>query len=163
MKTKEIYDGYIITEDGVLKNKFGNSLSFFDNGRGYLITSVSINGVRSTKALHRILAEAFIPNPENLSDVDHIDGDRRNNKLSNLRWLTHGENIGHSFTLDNRSATGDNNANCKTDVETVIAICKLLESGIKPSKIRDLGYDYGLVRAIKIRKNWCSISCSYSW
>ena len=42
--------------------------------------------------LHRLLAQAFIPNPENKPEVDHIDGDRKNNSLSNLRWCTRAEN-----------------------------------------------------------------------
>ncbi len=42
--------------------------------------------------VHRIVADAFIPNPENKNVVDHIDGDKKNNKLENLRWVTGGDN-----------------------------------------------------------------------
>ena len=51
---------------------------------------VALNG--KPYPLHRLLAEAFIPNPENKPWVDHIDGDRQNNCLSNLRWCTRAEN-----------------------------------------------------------------------
>lgn len=46
---------------------------------------------------HRLVAITFISNPENKSDVNHIDGNRNNNSISNLKWTTHSENIIHSF------------------------------------------------------------------
>ena len=116
---------------------------------------------RITKAIHRLLAEAFIDNPLQLSDVNHIDGDRRNNSLSNLEWLSHGNNIKHSYKLQNRSATGSNNANCKTIEENVFQICSYLQDGLKPSKVRDLGFNYNLVRKIKSRQNWEHISKNF--
>lgn len=163
MKTMNYGDGYIVKEDGSVFNKHGKMLSSHDNGKGYLIVSLSINGKRTSKAIHRILAECFIPNPDNLSDVDHVDGNRQNNAISNLRWLTHGENIEHSYNLSNRSATGENNSRCETTEEEVREICRLLSAGYMPSKIRDLGFDYGRVRAIKRRQNWTHISKYYSW
>lgn len=45
-----------------------------------------------TKQLHRLVAEAFVPNPEGKPCVDHIDGDRQNNSLDNLRWVSYSEN-----------------------------------------------------------------------
>lgn len=160
---KEIGDGYTINLEGVVTNKNGKILTPQDNGKGYLIISLYINGKRTVKAIHRLLAEAFIPNPLKLSDVDHIDGNRRNNSLENLRWLTHGQNIKHAFYLENRSAKGTSNARCKTDENTVHSICKLLQEGFSSAKIRDFGFDYSLVRAIKSRKNWNFISDNYSW
>lgn len=157
-------DFYTVFENGVIINKKGKELSFSDNGNGYLIISLYINGNRTTKALHRILAECFLENPYLFSDVDHIDGDRRNNKLSNLRWIDHGGNIKHSYDLSNRSAIGVNNARCVTTEEDVHKICELLQKGHTCVELRDVfGYTYHIVRAIKIRKNWTHISCNYSW
>ena len=56
------------------------------------------------KAIHRILAEEFLSNPENLGDVHHIDGDRNNNELSNLQWCTRSANIWHSYNTHDREA-----------------------------------------------------------
>ena len=57
---------------------------------GYL--QVFLSGSRKTAYVHRLVARAFIPNPENKPTVDHIDGDRTNNNLTNLRWATQKEN-----------------------------------------------------------------------
>ena len=157
------YFGYIVQEDGIIVGKRGTPLTPHDNGKGYLIVNLQIGKNRLCKAVHRLLAECFIPNPLGLSDVDHIDGNRANNKLDNLRWVTHGDNIKHSFDLENRSATGVENANNIFDEETVRTVCKLLEQGLMPAEIRNLGFDYSLARTIRSRKNWRSISKDYEW
>ena len=66
--------------------------------------------------IHRLVAEAFIPNTENKKTVNHIDGNRYNNSLSNLEWATHSENIKHSHEVLDREyqAYGENNANSLT-------------------------------------------------
>lgn len=157
------YSGYKVFTNGIIIGKRGVPLTPQNNGKDYLIVNLQINGNRVCKSIHRLLAECFIPNPENLSDVDHLDGNRQNNALSNLRWVTHGENIAHSFALDNRTAKGETNANNLYSEIIVKEICELLEQGFASCEIRDFGYDYGLVRAIKRRQNWKHISLNYKW
>jgi hypothetical protein len=157
------YYGYYVYSTGVVKNKYGKILSPCDNGKGYLVLGINMNGKRTTKALHRILAECFIPNPEGLSDVDHIDGDRRNNSLENLRWVTHGENIRHSYSLSKRSATDTNNANSKLTEQEVEDICVLLSKGYIAFQLRGMGYPQHTAQAIKDRRQWKHISKDYEW
>ena len=71
---------------------------------GYYYITLTKNGKSVRKAVHRLVAEYFIPNSEGKPTVDHIDRDRKNNDVSNLRWATHKEQIENS---DNSLRRGD--------------------------------------------------------
>ena len=71
----------------------------FKNSRGYYVISLSKNGVHKTFKVHRLVAEAFLQNPKKLPQVNHIDGDKRNNNINNLEWATSKENIRHSIEV----------------------------------------------------------------
>ena len=58
----------------------------------YYFVSLSKNGIKYNAVIHRLVAAAFIPNPDNKPCIDHIDGDRTNNHADNLRWVTAKEN-----------------------------------------------------------------------
>jgi len=87
------YPNYMIYEDGCIwsKNRKGRWLKpKIDNG--YLRVGLVRDSKQKMFLIHRLLAIHFIPNPENKPCIDHIDGVRTNNKLSNLRWVTNKEN-----------------------------------------------------------------------
>ncbi|UUW40520.1 homing endonuclease [Enterococcus phage vB_Efm_LG62] len=72
---------------------------------GYLRVKLCKNNVRFNKKIHRLVAEAFIPNPENKPQVNHIDEDKTNNIISNLEWMTAKENINHGTHNERVSKT----------------------------------------------------------
>lgn len=76
-------------------------LTSHPNRGGYLRVRLTSNhGVDMTKLVHRLVAEAFIPNPDNYTDIDHIDGNRQNNVASNLRWCTRSMNMLNPITVE---------------------------------------------------------------
>lgn len=155
------YYGYKVFKDGVILGKRGKPLSFYVTDKGYVLVKLSINGKETSKHVHRILAECFLEKPEGSIEVDHINTKRDDNRLENLRWVTKEQNVQHSYDSGNRNVKGEKNANCKTNDLIVREICENIVKGLKPSQIRDMGYDYSLVRSIKSKKNWKHISDEY--
>ena len=84
--------GYIITENGEIINPKGKRLSGWDN-QGYRMITIS----KRKLSIHRLVATKFIPNPDNLSCVNHKDGNRSNNRIENLEWVTPQRNVEHGI------------------------------------------------------------------
>lgn len=67
------------------------------NNRGYLNVNLSKNRKRKNANIHRLVAKAFIPNPDNKPEVNHVDTNKKNNRADNLEWATTKENIRHAW------------------------------------------------------------------
>lgn len=92
------YEGrYQVSSNGdvysLVTNKF---MKLHENDDGYLGLQLRKDGKHKNWLVHVLVAQAFIPNPDNLSDVNHKDLDKKNNRVDNLEWVTHQENIRHA-------------------------------------------------------------------
>ncbi len=99
MRVKEIpdYDGmYYIREDGCIFRSDGYEMKGNVNSYGYRVVSLTKDGKKKDHKVHRLLAIAFIPNPNNYECVNHIDGNKLNNSLYNLEWCSKGYNNRHA-------------------------------------------------------------------
>lgn len=107
------FPNYEVSSEGDVRNKkFNRMLAFSLNCKNfttYRRVTLFKNGQRHYKQVHRLVAEAFLPNPQNLPQVDHKDDNGENNSVSNLKWVTASQNIKKSF-MQNR--------------EQKLAICK---------------------------------------
>ena len=89
--------GKTIYKDGRVAYFSQTILKQSENKKGYFKVYLSKNSKKYIKTVHRIVAETFIPNPKNKKTVNHIDCNKKNNKIENLEWLTNKENMRHAF------------------------------------------------------------------
>lgn len=79
------------------RTKEAKILRLCKNKDGYLCVHLHKNGKGYAKKVHRLVTAAFIPNPEGKTEVNHIDGNKTNNRVENLEWATHSENMHHAW------------------------------------------------------------------
>ena len=95
----DIDNKYAISNLGNLKNVRTNILLTPQIHNGYFSVTICINGRKQTLRIHRLVAMYFIPNPQSKPYVNHIDGNKLNNKADNLEWVTAQENNLHARKL----------------------------------------------------------------
>lgn len=153
---------YIITDCGKVFNSKGWQMKFRVNGAGYAQLGIRmLDGQRKFFVLHRLVAAAFIDNPENKPHVNHIDGNKLNNHVSNLEWCTPKENMYHAVHVLGQGV-GDNNGNRVISSVQAEQICKLLELGHTNYEIAEaMEITLGIVTTIRSGKCWKNISSKY--
>lgn len=91
---------YLIGNQGSVKSLVtGKILRYSVSHKGYALVCLHVKGKKKTASVHRLVALAFIPNPDNKPTVNHKDGDKLNNVCDNLEWATHTEQSYHARSL----------------------------------------------------------------
>ena len=121
---------YQVSNTGKVRNvKRNRTLSPALNSRGYQRVLLCKNGDKLNKFIHRLVAEAFIPNPENKPEVNHKDSNKTNNNFYNLEWVTHRENIEHMSLVK------------KVEQKEARVIIKSIEEAREEEKARELALE----------------------
>jgi len=156
---------YDVSDSGLVRNcKTGIILKMSYSSKGYPQVNISINGKGWTKTVHRLVAIAFIPNPENKPTVNHKDGNKLNNHYTNLEWCTCKENIQHAWETGlTTTRLGDDANASKYTEEQVQQVCVLLEENkLTNIEIANItGVTESIVSKIKIKDCWSHISNDY--
>jgi len=134
MKNYKIKENYVVYNDGTIfslqSKMFMNSI----NTNGYL--SVKMAG--KLESIHRLVGGLFIPNPDNKPEINHIDGDKTNNKVENLEWVSPSENIQHKIHQLGKEHRGSKNGMAKLTLEDVDKIKVLYQAGYSQNKLGEM-------------------------
>lgn len=156
----EGYEKYSINELGEVRSRFSNRiLKHQVDGKGYPMVFLYNSQGCKMKTIHRLLAVAFIPNPENKPDINHKNGVKTDFSLSNLEWCTKSENMNHAYANDLigdlHTVKGENHHLSKLKEKDVIDIRRAHAEG---AKIRPLARMYNVdrvaIQCIVKRKTW---------
>lgn len=142
---------YLITNTGKVYSENSKKYLIPEIRSGYLSINIyTINGPTHC-TIHRLVATAYIPNPSNKPQVNHIDGNKKNNVVSNLEWVTASENSIHAFKNHLRSnKEGEASHLCRYSDKQLKKIFKLLNKGLTNAEIEKItGISFGYISAIR--------------
>ena len=133
----------------------GRVLKQMISGRGYAYVILRKDNIAKHKFIHKEMAIAFIPNPENKPHVNHKDGNKLNNALGNLEWCTAKENTQHAIRTGLLKMNGEDNPQNKYSKRIIIKMRKLNELGITKKVISNIfNIHPNYVSDIILKKRW---------
>lgn len=146
------FPDYTIDTNGIIYNKDNRIIKGTKRGRGkYLSVHFRINGKSVFKTYHRLVAEAFLPNPENKKTVNHIDANKYNNRLDNLEWASNKEQVDHAFKM-RLGRIGETHGRSKLKETDILEIRKLNLSQRTIAKLYNV--TQSTIWYIKNKKSW---------
>ena len=146
--------GYLIGSNGEVIGRRGKPLIGSVSAKGYPRVKIfDLNNKQKTVTRHRLVAEAFIPNPLNKPQVNHIDADKSNNCISNLEWVTNDENHSHKMRMGlNNTPPGEASHRAKMSNED--ALCIYMDERDYLEISEEYGVSMASVYSIKGRRSW---------
>ena len=156
----EFANSYGINEEAQIFSSLSGKIltNILDTSGYYRVKLVCNDGISRKFLVHRLLAQVFIPNPENKPCVNHIDGDKTNNSLSNLEWVTVLENNLHAFKIGLNSNNGSNNPRTLLSEDLVELIYIDMLNGLR---VNDVCKKYNITKdcakGIRSKKNWKNV------
>lgn len=158
---KEIpeYEKWCASIDGIIINKRHRFvITPHPNYKGY--NHVCLKN-KSTKSVHRLVAKTFIPNPDNLPQVNHKDGNKNNNSVSNLEWCDNSTNVKHAFDnglIDKekirKNQTGETNSAAKITEKCALAIHDMKDQFSRRELADFFGVSTGTINDILAKRSW---------
>lgn len=150
MKAIQGFEGlYSVTRNGLVYSYRSERFLKTSENANYKIVTLCGKGTRLVQYVHRLVALAYIPNPKNLPEVNHIDGNPYNNDVGNLEWATYSGNLKHAYS------TGLRIPSRKYDDDLCHKICRMVMDGWKHRDIEEsLGLEKHVVKTILTRPNY---------
>lgn len=140
---------YQVSNMGRVRNYRGKLRALSYTHDGYAKVRLLHEDKDLTCRVHRLVAQAFIPNTENKETVNHIDGDKHNNRVTNLEWIDRREQMNHAYRLGlKRSRFGDKNCNAKLTADQVREIRATYVRQSKEFGTVALGRKYGVTNRV---------------
>jgi hypothetical protein len=161
-KKIEGFENYSVSSEGRVRHDKNDNLKKPGiTNKGYLTINFMATKFNNRKCpkIHRLVAQAFLPNPNNYKEVNHLNGIKTDNRVENLEWCSGSQNVKHSFQIGlQKGKKGTENNFCVLAEYEVLEIRKLYLQGISQNEICKL-YNkcYGTINKIVNRKSWTHI------
>lgn len=146
------FPGYQVSNHGQVKNsKTGKILKPYKMSKGYYTVGFWSDGKKKRLSIHRLVAQAFLPNPDNLSEVNHINGCKTDNNVCNLEWATGSNNVLHAYQTGLRKT--------KLSAIQVTEIRNLIKQGLTQREIASkFSVSHSTIGEINRCKIWASVA-----
>ena len=151
-------DLYAVSSLGRVKNiKRGKIRKLFPNHGGYWRVVLRRNGKQKNASVHRLVAQEFIGFSDK-PEVNHKDGDKNNNAVSNLEWTTRKENADHAIAIGLWSPVGERNQNAKLTASDAHWVKYLLGQGAVGARLAKIfGVSPAAISKINVGRSWCYV------
>lgn len=123
---EEFYEDYMVSNTGLVRNPKGKIMKTNYDKFGYERLTINYKGHSKTLKVHQLVANAFLKKPKGAEVVNHKDGNKRNNDVSNLEWTTQSKNLSHAIRMGLKEIKGTHNPANKYPEEKIHEVCKLL-------------------------------------